>query len=407
MNELYPCVACQGGFEGMRLSALVPESHTIFFCPPGCGRHTAISAIQNHYMDQTTYVLFNDEELSLGLDNEDIVDTVIEVLSELERKPKALFVYFCCVSYLIGVDEEMLLDMLREKKKDVVFQVLWMNPICLGTSTSPGITTYQRIFQLSDMTSEQTNSLNFIGGGKGIDRDCEIYEVLRKFGVGEINHFSETTTFEEFRKLGKARWNIAIRPAVREVVESLSERMDYRVLKTTYDIDIVEKQYSEIFSMFGNSCDMTEYKKRTKELIKRALKKIGDKRIAIGSSATMVPYDMARSLIRYGFNVTDVFCAGMPMDDSYQWLIDNTSIKISNIANKNMMDRKGKCGNADIAIGFSAGFFSGAESVADISMDNGIFGYQGIQKLMKLLEESVKSPMTLESLAEKGGLVII
>ena len=69
-----------------------------------------------------------------------------------------------------------------------------------------------------------------------------------------------------------------------------------------------------------------------------------------------------------------------------------------------MINKIGKCGIAEIAVGF-AGYFAGAESVVDLLGDEGMFGYYGIELLMNLLIESVSHPKDLRKMIEAYGLV--
>ncbi|MDR3206266.1 MAG: hypothetical protein LBT41_04140, partial [Candidatus Methanoplasma sp.] len=69
-------------------------------------------------------------------------------------------------------------------------------------------------------------------------------------------------------------------------------------------------------------------------------------------------------------------------------------------------DLIGRCGSADIAIGFTAGMYTGAPSVIDLAADEGLFGYYGVRRLMEMLEQSAAHPEDIDSMAEKGGLKI-
>ena len=69
-------------------------------------------------------------------------------------------------------------------------------------------------------------------------------------------------------------------------------------------------------------------------------------------------------------------------------------------------DQIGKCGNAEIAIGYSAGYYTGAQCVADLMIDEGMFGYEGIIRLMGLLKQAVLAPTAVETMIEAYGLIV-
>ena len=83
-----------------------------------------------------------------------------------------------------------------------------------------------------------------------------------------------------------------------------------------------------------------------------------------------------------------------------------SSVKFHNVHNPECAERIGKCSNAHIAIGYSAGYYTGAQYVADIMIDEGMFGYGGITRLMALLKQATREPIAVEAMIEEYGLIV-
>ena len=61
---------------------------------------------------------------------------------------------------------------------------------------------------------------------------------------------------------------------------------------------------------------------------------------------------------------------------------------------------------AGTAIGFLAGYYSGAPHVVNLMLDEGLFGFWGITRLMDMLLEAANTTSSLEACIERYGLII-
>ena len=59
-----------------------------------------------------------------------------------------------------------------------------------------------------------------------------------------------------------------------------------------------------------------------------------------------------------------------------------------------------------IAIGYSAGYLSGAKHVVDIGGQNGLYGYLGVCTLMELIRAAAAEETDMRRLLEDAVLVI-
>jgi len=408
MDKLCFCSTTYGGYGIVRVGSLIPESYLLFVCPPSCGRHTSINAIQQGYKNKVSYLFFDEKELVLGTIEDELFDAVDDLLSQIGTRPKAFLVYLCCVLYLAGFDEESIKTGLTRRNPDIQFQICLMNPVSADTKHPPALTMQQRMYSMLDFNSPKENKLNFIGNNVPVEHQNEIYGVLKMCGVKVTRHVSELKSFEEFRLMGKARWNLVIRPEAILAAKDLSLGMDFCFVPVSYDLVQIKEQYEQIFTMLSTRCSLDEYESRAEAAIRKALLVVRNRPVAVGASAVCRPFSLARALLGYGFCVTDIFGTDVALfeREAQKWILESApDIVIHDIKDPSMVNKIGKCGNAEIAIGYDAGYFSGAKSVVDLIGDEGMFGYYGVELLMNRLVESITDPKDLRTMIEAYGLV--
>ena len=348
----------------------------------------------------------------MGTVEEEIYEAVDVILGDLEKPPKVFIVLFACALFIEGIDEKAVISKLSEKHPGPRFQVCLMNPISVGTDHAPVTMMYSRMAELFD-TVEQENALNFIGNNVPVDRRCEIYEVLSELGVDTVNHPVDMRTFEEFRRMGAARWNLVIKPEGIRAAKELSPRMDYRVLLTTYDPEEIDQQYEQLFDMFGRRCDIASYREEAEGALRALGERLGSKTVALGSSATYKVFTLAKVLIGFGVNVTDIFYSRdiydtvPPFDrDGYDWIAKHPEVRLHNVSDPEMIGKRGAVCRADIAIGFNAAYFTDTDCIAEISSDEGLFGYRGVVLLAETIIGAMDVPKDLRAVVSRYGLVI-
>ena len=264
--------------------------------------------------------------------------------------------------------------------------------------------------QLWDTEGERKNTLNLIGNYVSLPPENELFEVLAQCGVEKVLHWSEMPTYEEYKEMGKSRWNLVLRPEGKYAADQLQPLMDYRFVPVSYDLDQIDAQYAAIFDMMGKQVNLTPWRERALAAVEKARVAVGSRSIAVGASATGRPYSMAMALRKYGFHVSDVFTGGgcaAYEQESYDTLCrDYPNTQFHSIFAPENVRTIGHMGAADIAIGYSAGYHTGAPIVVDLMTDEGMFGYHGVVCLMERLCRSIENPQALEVMIESYGLIV-
>ncbi len=409
MNELCFCSAAYGGWGIVRVGTLVPESHMLFACAYSCGRHNAIGAAQHGYREQISYMYIDEADLSLGILDEDLNQAVEEILEMNEKAPKVILLFVSCVLYMAGFDWESAIAQLSERFPQIRFQACMMNPVASDRQVAPALAMQNSLCELWDTTGTQRNTLNLIGSYVSLDPQSEIFPVLRACGIEDVLHWSEMKTYDEYKQMGASRYNLVLRPEGNYAAQRLKERMDYRFVPVSYGVDQVDAQYEQIFDMLGKRVDLEPYREKARAAIARAREVVGGRRIAVGASATCRPYSMALALLESGFEVSDIFTGGC---SAYEKEARDTlraqypQVVMHDIFSPENVKQVGAMGSADIAVGYSAGYHTGAPIVVNMMTDEGMFGYRAIELLMEKLIDSVQHPCALEAMIESYGLIV-
>ena len=398
-STVHYCSPAHGGWGVVRVAMLVPESYQLFVCPSACGRHGALGAIEHGNKERLSYLYIDEADIVSGSYEDLLLEGVDALLEALEEMPKAMFIFVSCLDDLLGTDHVAILDVLN-KKYPIKFQVGHMNPITNGSKTPPPVTLQRKMYELVEGQGEKAETLNLLGNFVPLEENNELFDVLSQLGIKEIKHISEQKTFKAFEEMGESKYSLVLRPEAKVAAEDMKRhnKINYRFLPVSYDMEVIEKQYKEIIEM----------QEEAKACIEKAKEVIGNFPIVIGNSAVCRPFNLAKALISYGFNVQKVYADDVVSfeKESFEWLKANApQVEIISALNHNRINRVEEEQDC-IAIGYNAAYIEKSKHVVDLIQDEHMFGYRGIVKLMEMMTKCYLEPMALKEIIEKYGLVV-
>ena len=123
---------------------------------------------------------------------------------------------------------------------------------------------------------------------------------------------------------------------------------------------------------------------RADEATARALAAVGELPVVVDTCASLMPFSLALALIKAGFNVAAVFALhskGNDTEAEEELTRDHPEIII---VRKQGLEAMAELGipHACVALGRDAAFLLRADHSPDMYHDEGLFGYEGIEKLM-------------------------
>lgn len=409
-GNLCYCSPAHGGWGIIRVAALIPESYLLFVCPAACFRHGALGAIQHGYKNRISYLYINQEDIVEGYDKL-IEEGIDELLERARVSIKLLFVYVSCLDDFIGTDLDAVLTKVGKKYPDIVFRPGHMNPIASSTKLPPAITTYDSMLKALPIHDSLDDGITLYGNFVEIPKENELITVLNEYGMN-VRQIATCHDFEEYKLLSKSKYGILMKPLAKMGLANLEKQTgaSHVTMLANYDLAGIRGQYLELENMLGLSLvdKMDLYERKAKIAIEKAVNAVKDLPVYVSDSATVFPCQLAVTLIKYGFNVKRIYAQDLVTFDqeAISWLQENCpEVEIIQADHPRMNIRETNEAYA-LSIGEEAAYLSNSRFVADISADEGMFGFNGVELLMNSIAEAMKEKADIRKLIEEyGGIV--
>jgi hypothetical protein len=435
-STLHFCSPAHGGWGVIRTALLVPEAYLLFVCPPACGRHGAIAAIEQGQRDRIAYLCLEDREIILGTYQEEIEKGIRQILERVRPRPKALMIFTSCIDDLLGSDHEPLIEGL-ELDYGIPIRHARMNPISLDGPLPPPLRVQKTMYELlvpsppkaagpkqtageADKASpfpKQGGTL-LLGCFKSPARDSELARFLAFCGAGPIAHPDFCDTFESFRSLAHCGAALIIRPEGKAAAGYLASSLGIPVLPAfvSFDRAAVLERYRNmaVFFKSGKETELERYFEgpmaecEEKEGELRSV--LGDARIALDATATCAPFSLALALVQAGLKVCRIYANQFPGFEQ------NAFGKLRSlkgdivIANPNHARKYGERPSAplaDISIGFEAAYATASPITVPLAFDEYRYGFEGYSMVLTETLKSLEGEKhTLQDQVKAYGLVV-
>ena len=434
---LHYCSPAHGGWGVVRVALLVPEAHILFVCPPACGRHGAIAAIEQGYKKRISYLCISDNEIVLGGYEAEIERGVREVMSRIKPRPRALMIFMSCIDDLLGTDHTAAIRRMEEEH-GIPIRLARMNPISLDNKLPPGIGVQKTMYEFLDPQVPKDRGVIILGAYRPPAQDSELAAVLSIFGLGPIRHPEYCPDFESFRRMSQSA--LLLRPEGSAAAEGIQSGLGIPVCKSfiAFDKDTVMERYHNLFAFFESleSLDSLEKtatektgnaerrekaaaflgiaKKKAEDREEQARAVLGGRRIAIDSTATIAPFNLALALVKAGINVHRIYANQLPEFEALS--LRELARRKGDIlvVNPNHARKYGPrpaepsaLPLADMAVGFEAGYAAAAPITVPLACDEQIFGFEGYTKVLDaLIQAAGQGASDLRRQVKEYGLVV-
>jgi hypothetical protein len=400
-----------GGWGVVRIAALVPESHQFFVCPSACGRHGALGGAVNGIKDRISYLFITEADIVSGDFEKMIIENVGLLFEALGKKPKVLFIFTACLDDLLGTDHEPILARLSAMYPEVQFRHCTMNPISLDTPYPPGVTIQMNMFSLLEKREKKQRAVNVLGSNVTFDESCDLKQMLKVKGW-KVFQISDYSTFEAFQEMGEAMLNIVTSPVTLKAAQEMEKRLGipYITAYVNYDPEEIAMFYERLSGKLGEDFQpLTEpFREKAEAKIQEALRVIGDYPIAVDYQAVLKPYSLALMLVRHGFHVGMIASDGVASHEKENF--DALRVEAPLLLVENPMSHEAVKflheGKKYLCIGFDCGYMTGSGKVLNIMEDEGLYGYDGICRMMDGMMEAYCYKADVKSMIREAGLII-
>ena len=424
---LHYCSPAHGGWGIVRTALLVPDSYVLFVCPAACGRHGAIAAIEQGYKDRVGYLCINENEIVLGGYEAEIRRGVDEVMHRVRPRPQALIICVSCIDDLLGTDHETAMAEM-EAEHGVPVRLARMNPITLDSKLPPSHRIQRTMYEFLAPATDRDRGVILLGSFRPPAPDSELGRFLESCGYGPLRHPGLCQDFAEFRNFSRSATALVLRPEGNAAASDVAARLGIQPFAapiTFSEANVLERYraittYLDGLDRNGNSLrmgipgaaerllrDEAAAARATAEHVRVAL---DGARVAVDSTATASPFDLALALIESGINVVRVYAAKLPPHEEASFALlahRKPDLIVANPSHARNHAGRPQRPLADVAIGLAAGYASMAPITIPLVFDERMYGFEGYRMVLEAMLAAVESGAAdLERQILDYGLVI-
>ena len=402
----------RGPWNIVHVGMLVPESHQIFVCAQGCLRGVVLTAAEMGATDRFSTIAVRENNVMEGDMEELILNGVEDVLRKLPKKPRAVLLFTSCIHHFIGCDLDYVYRKLRERFPDVDFTDCYMNPIMRKSKTPPDSKMRQQLYSLLHSTDKTAKAVNFLGNTTLTSETSEMVQMIRQAGY-EIRDICVCRTYDEFQKMAESTLNITYNPAAKLGGETLEKRLGKKhlYLPFSYNGQEIERALTQLAGAIDAPLpDFDLLKEKAEKALRETAQALQDMEIVIDYTATLRPLGLARLLLSHGFRVSSVYADSFTSEEKedFLWLQENYGdLKLYATVHPKMprfpRDRAEKSHGNLLAIGQKAAYFTGTWHFVNLLEGSGLYGYDGICRLMEMMLQSAREENDTEKIIQVKG----
>lgn len=424
----------------------IPESHTLYLCPGSCGRRQGIRALKNGEADHASFLTFSQADIALGDYIGMVHDAVDEVLDAIDPTPRVITLYVNCIDDFIGTDGTALVEELSARHPGTRFLLSHINPVAADVRGDVAVDIHTNHYAALEPApyEERDAGVNAVGGFVSVPDSCELRGYLEALGTPVLRELVACATFDEYSALARSRFNIAVSHLGQDACRMMEQRLGipWMYWPACYDPDELARRYEmlglalsvPLFDSVTNEKEDTTLpsqasasgagavlaagagaasgpaasedasgstlpaalrlnaaenllrgaRARAVAATERALAAVGELPIVVDTCASLRPFSLALALVKAGFNVAAVFALhskGNDAEPEEELTRDHPEIIV---VRKQGLEAMAELGipRACVALGRDAAFLLRADHSPDMYHDEGLFGYEGIEKLM-------------------------
>ena len=223
--------------------------------------------------------------------------------------------------------------------------------------------------------------------------DCELRFLLKQAGVTKIRELALCKDFPEYLEMAEANFNIVLNQEARHAAADLEKRLGIPSVELVrlYQIDKVRRQYQLFAAAIGTTFDDEAYFAAASEAVENFKLRHGKISVSVGEWLNADPFELALALLRYGFEVPEIF--GTVGEGNFVWVKKIAKLspgtRISSNLSPTMMLYKDNQVPCDACIGKDARYYHPGVPGIDWNGEEQPFGYAGITALFTELDRAL------------------
>ena len=379
------------GFGVKRAGLAVPDSIMLIVAPGCCGRNTSLISSMREYDQRFFYLMMDETDIVTGRHLKKIPKAVAEICEGLEKKPSVVMICITCVDALLGTDMERVCHK-AEESVGIPVRPCYMYALTREGRKPPMVHVRQSLYSMLEPTKKKGNVVNLLGFFSPLVDDCELYDLLHSAGIKTIHEISRCRDFEEYKTMAEANFNLVLHQESRYAAEDFNDRLKipFIELRRLYQTDKIQNQYQALASVLGISFELDEYREAAEQGIEDFRKVCPDASFAVGECMNGDPFELALALVRYGFQVPEIY--GTITAENFVYIRHLAKLspgtKIFSNMEPTMLYYDPAESGVNLTIGKDAGYYHPDQPNVVWNQDRQPYGYAGVRRLFEALLET-------------------
>lgn len=382
-----------GGFS--RMALLVPQSIHIIVSPPSCGRHGDFDMLAYGIKGRFFRIRLEEKEIVSGTAAAMVKKEVLQLISSMEEKPKAVTLCITCVDALINTDYMELKKALKNEF-GIRFGIVRMFPFLADSIRKHTEMLFDSVYNLieTDVTKEKRKAVNIIGKITEPKETTDFYQVLKEAGY-EVCEIQKCKTIEEFDRLGESCLNVVVNEKAIPAANMMKRKykIPYIEFMECLNPEEIAENYRRLEKALDCKLDTEAYYRKAIEKAEELKTLLNQKTSASGGTIDYNPvktaYDLARIGVKLQYFVTDGF--RKTDEPYYRWLSENSGdTQVYLIVESEMMNFIDEPEEVDYAVGMSSIMFMKSPNVKVLSLEEEPYDFVTFTEAVDVMTENMK-----------------
>ena len=376
------------GFGVKRAGLSIPGSVMLIVSPGCCGRNTSSISTLPGYENRFFYLLMDETDLVTGRHLKRIPAAVEAICQGLDKKPSVVMICITCVDALLGTDMERVCRKAQERA-GVPVRPCYMYALTREGRKPPMVHVRQSLYSMLEKREKDPRAVNLLGYFAPLDQGSELPALLESAGVRTIRQLSACPDMDEFRRMAEANFSLVLNAEARAAAEDMKRDLGIPYIELTrlYQIDQIHKQYGALGSVLGRALDDEAPMERAKAAMKKFRAAFPHTVFAVGEALNANPFELALALVRYGFEVREIYAALQPEYFVYlrHLALLSPETRVYSNLDPSMLFYEGREAGVTMTIGKDAGWYHPEVPCVQWNRDIQPFGFGAVEGLFEAL----------------------
>ena len=382
------------GFGVKRAGLAVPGSVMLIVSPGCCGRNTSLISRMPEYKNRFFYLNLEEKDVITGRHLNNIPQAVKEIYDCLDTKPPVFMICITCVDALLGTDMERVCRKAQELV-NIPVRPCYMYALTREGTRPPMVHVRQSIYCLLQKGNRIKESANILGFFSPLEKDCELFCLLKAMGIENIRQIGACRTYEEFLRMNEANFNVLLNSECRPAADDMAKKLGipYIELARIYDVERNRKQYSALAKALNTALNTDEFYEQAKETSLKFASEYRGLKLAIGECINADAFELALALALCGLCVSEIFAT--VTDENFVWIRALSEVspdtRVYSNTEPTMLYYNEEQSDAEFALGADARYYH--PSIPGISFNGDVqpFGFSGTISLYRQMAEALKN----------------